>query len=811
MGNVKSPPYGLIIKVLVFIPLYFLFFILFSPISTKAQATTIPKFSTLNFHPRVFNKKIDKAVVHKITKSGKASLQVLPTKPSGGGITPLDDSEGNSPLTYTGGNVIHTPHVHLIFWEPQYLSDQTTETAFYGDDFLTPTSYSDTESQYIYDLSTDTSSTYYKILTQYYDNTNGHISGNITFNEDDDVILDGDAMPDSDCTDSATSDNCIEDSDIQNEIASVAGYYGFGTGLNNVYIMYTPENQGVCGGGDDDACTFIHGTGDCGYHNVFSSDDNEYIYAMIPDNGVGDGTDCGVQYTPYDDPADYTSIDATSHELFEAITDPEAGYGSSPVDYLAWTVDNSDDNEVADVCVSYNSTDGYYILPTATYSSEDDDTYDADLELNGDYYAVPNMWSNYVLDDGDNTGCTLGTPPNDIVQGTIYQTKSVTTSVSPWPDQQTTVSIIATNAGDGTQRWDSADVSGGYSMTATHPYSEALLQSDPVVDSKYGLLYIIVYNISEGTGDLLAINTTTGHLEHDFDLAYVNISTPPVVDANGNVYFYGTDGYVYCYAKDGVSYLWRYNTGITGGSPAFTIDPTANILYFPDSDGNLYGIYDEIGAYPGSEYTSYYNTGYGNIDMNQPVAVDSSGIVYFGVRQTGGFYDSYILAYDPGDSTLVWATEVDSAVYGESGINSTIVGDGVVFANTEGGLYALSASDGANQWTTDPIHYAGYTESLGHNSLYLEYNGGLSSLDPSTGSINWTQNPFYSSWYSVPVVNTIDDGGIYTDTLFVAADIYTSDSDNLEANYALNSDGSVRFDWNADNVPQVPVLSLGGF
>ena len=85
--------------------------------------------------------------------------------------------------------------------------------------------------------------------------------------------------------------------------------------------------------------------GFCGYHNSFRRGGKEIDYAVLPDLGPGSGceTGCGHGSKVFDN---QTSV--ASHELIEAMTDPQVGLAKGQGRPLAWYDARS--GEIGDLC-----------------------------------------------------------------------------------------------------------------------------------------------------------------------------------------------------------------------------------------------------------------------------------------------------------------------------------------------------------------------------------------------------------------------------------------------------------------------------
>jgi hypothetical protein len=118
--------------------------------------------------------------------------------------------------------------------------------------------------------------------------------------------------------------------------------------------------------------------GFCAYHNSFRRAGKEIDYGVLPDLGPGTGCDtgCGRGATVFDN---QTAV--ASHELVEAITDPQVGLGKGLAAPLAWY--DAQGGEIGDLC---NAQPGR--LRAAS----------------GKVYAVQKEWSNAA------GGCVLSRP-----------------------------------------------------------------------------------------------------------------------------------------------------------------------------------------------------------------------------------------------------------------------------------------------------------------------------------------------------------------------------------------------------------------
>ena len=104
-------------------------------------------------------------------------------------------------------------------------------------------------------------------------------------------------------------------SQLQTEISRVIAANGWTAASNHVFFMFTPQDVGSCAGS---SCAFTYY---CAYHSWSGSGSSALLYANMPYAAWVPGA-CGSGQSPNGDDADST-INVTSHEHNEAITDPQ--------------------------------------------------------------------------------------------------------------------------------------------------------------------------------------------------------------------------------------------------------------------------------------------------------------------------------------------------------------------------------------------------------------------------------------------------------------------------------------------------------
>ena len=228
--------------------------------------------------------------------------------------------QGSGDLSYYGGPVQETPVSYIIFWGSSWL----TKTGA-----LNPTG--QIVKKYLVDMG---GTSFDNILTQYYDyNTNIANSS----------VVKGTWVDKSyPAYDYSCGGKTVEDSSIQNEVTkAISANHWASDGSNATYFVYTPNGYYVNDGAGDCSMQVF-----CAYHN-YSNSGLSYGAMPYPINLSA----CGVPSSPNGNRAGDSLASVTSHEQFEAITDPQPGSG--------W-VDNAG-YEIGDKC-AWDFSAGYTYL-----------------------------------------------------------------------------------------------------------------------------------------------------------------------------------------------------------------------------------------------------------------------------------------------------------------------------------------------------------------------------------------------------------------------------------------------------------------
>ncbi len=245
----------------------------------------------------------------------------------------------------------------------------------------------------------------FSVLNQYSGN-NGQIQYNVRLGpviNDTDPITSGCTLETADETgiyaDGSGYSACVDDAQLQVEVENVVTANGFPHDLTHIYVLYTPkavescflpgETTSVAPNGQ--FCTINHEptAAYCAYH---STDTNAAVYANLsyPIYASPVGFTCGsdARFPVVESPnanldAD-TEISPTSHEVSEAITDPDTETG--------WY--DRTGNEVGDDCAYiYGRTRG---APGGYYNQV----------INGGHYLTQEEFSNALYaSSGGTAGC----------------------------------------------------------------------------------------------------------------------------------------------------------------------------------------------------------------------------------------------------------------------------------------------------------------------------------------------------------------------------------------------------------------------
>jgi hypothetical protein len=230
-------------------------------------------------------------------------------------IAPYLGGSAGPPLAYHGGPVMTSATTYAIYWIPSKLQNGGATSVSSNYENITNAmlqlygghGLDNNNTQYY-----QTSKVGFFFFTNYVQNSGGLTATYVETNP----------YPASGCSDSYTPGNCLTDAQIQAEIQKVMAVKGWTGGLNKMFFMLTSSGEGSCSG---ISCAY---SDYCAYHSYFNIGSTPVIYGNIP---YANPSWCQVFGTPSPngDAAGDAAANVVSHELTEAITDPElnAWYG----------------------------------------------------------------------------------------------------------------------------------------------------------------------------------------------------------------------------------------------------------------------------------------------------------------------------------------------------------------------------------------------------------------------------------------------------------------------------------------------------
>jgi hypothetical protein len=270
-------------------------------------------------------------------------------------VNASDGARGFPPLIWHGGPVMGTPNTGIvvtpIFWNPA--GHPMTD------------SYKTIITQYLADVARASGSgdNVYSTMNEY-SGSNGtahyKIELGTPINDTRALPADGCRLAHKDLTgiysDGSGYDACLDDAQIANEADRMVKNDALPVDLAHIYVVYLPKHVETCflGGSTEtlrrgfQACTINHEktAGYCAYHTIAA---NGMVYANLSfpiyssPVGFTCGSDARIAFraieSPNGDPDADTELSPTSHEIMEAITDPDTSTGW----YDAFGFENGDE------------------------------------------------------------------------------------------------------------------------------------------------------------------------------------------------------------------------------------------------------------------------------------------------------------------------------------------------------------------------------------------------------------------------------------------------------------------------------------
>ena len=263
---------------------------------------------------------------------------VAPVGPCAAHIT-SDPAKGTPPLLYHGGPVMMTPTtsplvITPIFWAPTGHTMASAYKSLIGT-YLADVAAASGQNTNVFSVANE------------YSGTNGQIHYSVSIGT---TINDTNALPASGCTvarndkrgiyaDGTGYNACLDDAQLQSQVNSVTAAHGLPHNLSHIYVLFLPKAVESCFNAgstttSSNECTINHqpSAAFCAYH---SEDPASAVYANMPfpvyesSTGFTCGSDgnFGTVESPNGNPDADVEVSPTSHEVNEAITDPDTSTG----------------------------------------------------------------------------------------------------------------------------------------------------------------------------------------------------------------------------------------------------------------------------------------------------------------------------------------------------------------------------------------------------------------------------------------------------------------------------------------------------
>ena len=280
---------------------------------------------------------------------------------------------GTTGILYNGGPIIYTPKVAALYWSNAviYVGGPTPRTSGSG---------AGDQSLIGAFLRSLGGSSYFNILTTYYDATNTSIQNVATYTQ-----YWADTLP-------SAVGTAPTDADVQAEVER-----GFTSGAwtydpNTMYAVFTGSGINLGGG---------FGTQYCAYHFFFVDGTGRNVrYAVMPytadypiSHKVAGCSEIAILGSPNNDPAADAEVNVLAHEFAETATDPNGN---------AWF--DQSGNEIGDLC-NFNFG-AVYATGSGAVANE---------ALGGKNFLVQMLWVNALTPQGVPVGCRQGWSGSSLV------------------------------------------------------------------------------------------------------------------------------------------------------------------------------------------------------------------------------------------------------------------------------------------------------------------------------------------------------------------------------------------------------------
>jgi hypothetical protein len=281
------------------------------------------------------------------------------------------------PLLYSGGPVLDTNSATGLTVTPVYWAPAGTSDSF-------PSGYETILDGYVANVAAASGqdTNVYSVGNEYYQETNGaktYVNYDVRAGN---AIIDTDAFPQSGCKATGGNTVCVTDQQLRDELTHLQQKLGFAADTAHFYPVFLPPKVET---EDRDGSTSVSSY--CGYHRSFTSGSLFIDYADIPYEPEA----CPTGQAPNGNVVADGAVSTLSHELNEAITDPE---GSN----YAWN--DSSGNEIGDICAQD------FGPPLGSTNPKDPGASEYNQVINGGKYYVQTEFSNLAYaNQGVGKGC----------------------------------------------------------------------------------------------------------------------------------------------------------------------------------------------------------------------------------------------------------------------------------------------------------------------------------------------------------------------------------------------------------------------
>jgi hypothetical protein len=356
-------------------------------------------------------------------------LVALAPTPAGASPQPQDKHYCDGctpPLVYAGGPVLDTTAAGLtvapVYWAPA------------GTSYQLPAGYESIINAYVTNVAAASGqdNNVYSVDEEYYQDTNGAKTYSNYDVKAGSPIVDTDAFPQSGCKATGGNSACLTDQQLRDELTHLQQKLGFAADTAHFYPVFLPPNVET---EDRDGSTSVSSY--CGYHRSFTSGSLFIDYADIP----YEPQSCPTGQAPNGNLTADGAVSTLSHELNEAITDPED-------QTLSWN--DSSGNEIGDICAQS------YGPPLGSTNPKDPSGTEYNQVINGGKYYVQTEFSNTAYStQGAGNGCVQSealaqhpSQPTDNTVAYIFADATPTRLAANGSDKSSIRVVVGDNAGD---------------------------------------------------------------------------------------------------------------------------------------------------------------------------------------------------------------------------------------------------------------------------------------------------------------------------------------------------------------------------